>query len=296
MIGVDIGGTNIRVALINDEMKIIRKETALTSDFPLIDDFLQEILRLIKIVDCKREADCIGIAIPTPWKKGQSVIVDSTNVPCLENVNIDLFQKYFVGYTTYFENDVNVIALLEANLGAAQNYDNSIYISISTGIGCGIVINNQIYHGAHGYAGEIGNILLQKAYGEVTNNNFEMKCSGKALDGESSRLFGEGAKAKDLFLQYKNGDRNAKMCLETWIDDLSTGFASVIQMFDPEVIVLGGPIVFHHEWVLEVLKTEISKKVLGNLANHIKLALAKYELEAGIIGAGYYAFNQNKGE
>lgn len=126
VIGVDIGGTNIRVALINENLEIIKKETALTMDFPTADDFLNQIQKMIKSVDGKNEADKIGMVIPAPWMKGKKVITDITNIPSLEGLEVDRILTCFKDYQVYLENDVNVIALLESDCGASKNHDHFI--------------------------------------------------------------------------------------------------------------------------------------------------------------------------
>lgn len=294
VIAVDIGGTNIRVALLGDKLEIVKKETAFTGDIHSKDEFFAQIEKMLQLVDSNKEAKSIGIVMPAPWTRDKKEITDITNIPCLENLKVEEIRKYFKDYSVYIENDVNVIALLESNCGAAKKYSNSLYITVSTGIGSGVIINNEIYHGAHGYAGEIGSVIVSKSFDGFSYNTLEDKCSGKALEEKSLELFGDGSDAKVLFCQYENGDKEATKVVENWIDELTSGLASVIQMFDPEVIVLGGPVVLKHNWVIDTLKHEIAKKVLGKLAREIKLVSAEFGLEAGLIGAGYYALQQEK--
>ncbi len=289
VIGVDIGGTNIRVALLNEKLEIVKKETALTMDFRTLDDFLKKIQVMIKSVDYRKETDSVGIVIPAPWTKDEKVITDVTNIPYLEGIEVDRILTYFKEYKVYLENDVNVIALLESDYGAAKNYDNSIYITVSTGIGSGIIIDNKIFHGANGYAGEIGNVVISKTSKEYLQNTLEAKCSGKALDDESVRLYGDKGNARELFQRYENGEEKAKKVIEVWIEDLTSGLASVIQMLDPGVIVLGGPVVLNHSWVIERLRVATKEKLSGKLAERMVMVIAEYGIEAGIIGAGYYA-------
>jgi glucokinase len=296
VIGVDIGGTNIRVALLNEELEIIRKETDLSDHYRTSEEFFAVIHKMLRKVDSNNEADAIGMAIPAPWTNHMTRLKDVTNVPCIENISIEALQDYFAGYSLFIENDANLCALLESDCGAAKTYDNSIYITISTGIGSGIILNNHIYHGAHGYAGEIGSITISEASKDYVMNTLEGLCSGKALDQESSLWFGNGADTKELFLQYDRGNKTAKDIIEKWLDHLASGLASVIQIFDPEVIVIGGPVVLNHTWILDRLKERIAKRVLGKLADQIEIVPAQYGTEVGIIGAGYYAFKQKRRE
>jgi glucokinase len=181
VIGVDIGGTNIRVGLVNGDLELERKETALTGSFQSADELFKQIQQMIENVDTNKKARKIGIAMPVPWKDNTAYIVDATNIPCLENMPIRTIQSYFPEYEVYFENDVNVIAFLESEHGASKAYKHSMYITVSTGIGSGIIVNNEILHGAHGYAGEIGSMIVSdtnKNHSSLYSGTLESLCSG----------------------------------------------------------------------------------------------------------------------
>lgn len=86
--------------------------------------------------------------------------MDATNIPWLEEVSVETLRSYFPGYQVFIDNDVNVVALLEAHYGAAKGCRNAMYITVSTGVGSGIIIDNKILRGSHGYAGEIGSMIV----------------------------------------------------------------------------------------------------------------------------------------
>lgn len=292
-IGIDIGGTNIRVALMDETLHIIHKEVTYTKEIKDLQNFLETIRAMIKTVDPKMQAETIGIVFPAPWTSNQNCILDATNTLFLENLQIKQLKEAFINYRLYIENDVNVIALLEANKGAAINTNHSFYTTVSTGIGSGVIINNQIYHGANGYAGEIGSIILSKS-SEITDDplkgSLEQLCSGKALEEKSQLLYGSHATARELFLAFEQGMPDAAEVVENWLDDITRGLAAVIQITNPEVVVMGGPVILNHKWVIKEIEKEVKKKVFGRLAEKVRIVEAKYGIDAGLIGAGYYAF------
>lgn len=299
MIGIDIGGTNVRVALLNEQLEIIAKENTLTSNFMEADEFLTGIREMIHKVDPHHNAKGIGIVIPAPWTAGKRTITDITNIPFIEGLDTATIEEYFEGYPVYLENDVNVIALLESDLGAAKDSNNSIYITVSTGIGSGIIIGNQIHHGANGYAGEIGSIIISNRILEgedPMDYTLENLCSGKALESISISLYGEGGTAAELFENYRNGSDKEKDIMVQWMDDLATGLTAVIQVLDPEVIVLGGAVIVNHKWIIDGLQEKIQKKVFGSLSEKVKLVPAQSDFLSGIMGAAYYALKKIKGE
>jgi len=256
VIGVDIGGTNIRVGLINRDLQLEKKETALTSKFDNTDEFFQYIKTMIERVDVNREASRIGFALPAPWKEGMERFSDVTNLPLLENTSVKEIKAFFPEFDLYFENDVNVIALLESDLGSAKNSKTVIYITVSTGIGSGLIINDSIYQGTHGYAGEIGSMIISdenRNHFALYNGTLESLCSGKTLEEESQKLFGKEASAKSLFEHYHLGNAEAINVVEAWVDYFSSALASLMQVLDPEVFVLGGSVILHNPWLIDKL-------------------------------------------
>ena len=115
-----------------------------------------------------------------------------------------------------------------------------------------------------------------------------------SLDEKSLSLYGDGSNARKLFVRYEDGDRRAAEIVADWIDALTTGLTSVIQIMDPEIVVLGGSVVLKHKWVIDTLRQEVAKKVLGQLADEIRFTGASFGLEAGLLGAGYYALSQRR--
>jgi glucokinase len=297
IIGIDIGGTNVRVGLLNQQLELINKETAFTTDFDTSEAFLLKVKSMVRHIDPYKRAVCIGIALPIPWKKRKHIISDATNVPCLEDVAFEKIRSLFPEYKVYFENDVNVIALLESDY-CVKNIDkkhkNLVYITVSTGIGSGVIINRTIYHGSNGYAGEIGSMIVSG--GEENVRTLEEICSGTALNEESIRLYGENATAELLFEKYLENETEAVTVIESWKEYLSRGLAAVVQMVDPDVVILGGSVILNNQWLIEALTEKTREKVLGHLADKVNLVVSRYGTDAGVIGAGYFAFKIIEGE
>lgn len=299
VIGVDIGGTNIRVGLIDEHLNLIRKETAQTDDFKSSHELFEYLLEMIEKVNEKKSAKKIGIAIPVPWRDGFKRLFDVTNIPYLEGFEVGEAASYFPGYEVYFENDVNVVAILESACGASKEYDHSMYITVSTGIGSGVILNKKIYHGAHGYAGEVGSIIISdsKAHRSAeTEGSFESLCSGVALEKVSKSLFGNMASVKLLFEKYQEGDAKAIEAIQRWIDYFSSGITSLMHSFDPNVIVLGGSVIQNNQWILEKIEESTKNKVFMNLKDKVKILISNFGDNAGLIGAGYVALQKSKGE
>lgn len=284
MIGIDIGGTNTRVGLVNEHYELVRKETVLTSRFRDADEMFNQIRTMVESVDYEQRVDRIGMALPVPWTNQTETIVDSTNIPCLEKASVHKIKSYFQEYKVYIENDVNVISLLESALGASRGYKHSMYITVSTGVGSGIIYNNEVFQGAHGYAGEIGGMM-------VSGRTLESLCSGKALEEESRRLYGHDATTELLFAKYHQADDWAAGVVTAWVEHFSNAIASLMQTIDPGIFVVGGAVIHHNQWLIDMVIARVRNKVLENLKDKIKIVMPKFGPDAGIIGAGYMALN-----
>lgn len=298
VIGVDIGGTNIRVGLVNEHLELVRKETASTRGFQDAEDIFKSVKEMIEKVDYELKASKIGIVLPVPWNDQTEVIRDVTNIPCLENVSIEKIRTFFPNYEVFFENDVNVITVLESDHGAAKPYNQSIYITVSSGIGCGIILDKKIVQGAHGYAGEIGSMIIsdsKRNHSTLYNGTLESLCSGIALEEESKLLYGSDATSHLLFERYHMGDKQAIEVIDRWVEYFSNAIVSLMQTIDPNIFVIGGAVIHHNQWLIGRIVESAKKKVLPHLKDNIKIVLTEFGPDAGIIGAGYNVYKKAKG-
>lgn len=295
VIGVDIGGTNVRVGLVSEKLALIRKETALTDSFGNAEALFAGIRKMVETVDPERKADKIGIALPVPWKSDTACIADAVNIPYLENMPVRAIRAHFPGHGVYFENDVNVIACLESEQGASKGSSHSVYITVSTGIGSGIIVHNEIMHGAHGYAGEIGSMIISDKdnnHASLYSGTLESLCSGKALEEESKKLYGESAATQTLFERFRQQDAPAVRAIESWVEYFSRAIASLMQTMDPDVFVIGGSVIDNNVWLIDKVLENAKNKVLDNLKASIRIVSPKFGGDAGVIGAGYSAWKQ----
>ncbi|WP_419885859.1 ROK family protein [Paenibacillus sp. B-A-8] len=298
VIGVDIGGTNIRVGLVNEQLELVRKESVLTRGFQDADEIFKTVKEMIAKVDHEQQASKIGIVLPIPWNDQTQIIRDITNIPCLENVSIETIRAFFPNYEVSFENDVNVITVLESDHGAAKPYNQSIYITVSSGIGCGIILDKKIIQGAHGYAGEIGSMIIsdsKRNHSTLYNGTLESLCSGTALEAESKLLYGSATTSGLLFERYHRGDQQAIEVIDRWVEYFSNAIVNLMQIIDPNIIVVGGAVIHHNQWLIDSVIESAKKKVLPHLKENIKIVLTEFGPDAGMIGAGYNVYKKAKG-
>ena len=294
-IGVDIGGTNIRAGIVREDGDILK----LVSDkIPeKKKDILSKIHEMINNV-MVRDISAIGIGIAGPINNATGIIYPP-NIKELNKVNI---VKEMNKYNTpiSIENDGNCFSFAEYKVGAAKKHKNILGIAIGTGIGCGIIINGNIYSGRDGAAGEIGHIVIDlnaKSVGRGIPGSFENLASGTAITRRADELIKgnksilkKGSLASEIITASKKGDKIAKKVVADTGKYLGIGLASLINVFNPDVIVLGGTISKYISHFDKNMKHEISKRGMMP-AKRVKIIKSTLE-EPGLVGAALVALDK----
>ena len=227
IIGVDLGGTNIRAGL-EHEGSIIRQESRLLVDKDSLSSTLQQLIELIKPL-FNEEITGIGVGVPSVVDVEKGIVYDVVNIPSWKKVALkDILEKEF-GVPVFVNNDVNCFTLGEFHFGIGQSFSSLVGITLGTGLGSGIIVNGELHAGHNCGAGEIGML-------PYLDSNFEHYTSGRffeLLHGISARKAYEAALA---------GDRTA---LSQWAEfgtHLGQVVKAILYTYDPQAIVLGGSI------------------------------------------------------
>ena len=300
-LAIDFGGTRCRAALLDDEMRMIHRAEMLSrvSDGP--DAVLDRLVRLgNSLTDALVAPTAIGIAAPAPLDSEAGVIIKAETLPGWSQVPIaQALSHSFAGVPAFVENDANLGALAEYHLGAGRGADPLIYLTISTGIGGGAIINGEIFTGAGGHAIEPGHMRLTLPEGGV--RRLEELASGTALgnlarhrltkdampsilretDRIDGRAVGEAALA---------GDSLALDCVReagTW---LGLGLVNLLHLFNPAAIVLGGSVMKLGDLLLDPARHVIEEHILyeGFLPANV-LRSAKLGDDVCLVGAALHA-------
>jgi len=289
IIGIDIGGTNIKGILL-DGTKIRTKVQYSTKSKTNKKLLLDQIFKIIKILIKKgKKIDGIGIGVAGPIDFKNQKILDPPNVTALRNLELGkLIEKKFK-IKTIIENDGHLMTLAETILGAGKNKNNVVGIALGTGVGGGLVMNKKIIHGKNGTAGEIGHMTIDQ-HGRKCNCGskgcIEAYLSEAGIRKTSYEFFNKRIKSFDLHQMAKKSDSRA---IEAWNEvgkHLGLGLANVVDVFNPEIIVVGGGIARGAgELLINPAKKEMRKNILSESAKKTPVVLAKLKEYAGAIGA-----------
>src|SRR3989344_4994870 len=228
IIAVDFGGSLIKSALVENN-KILKKFLIDTDANKGKNKIIENLIEAINVVYEKDVKD-IGIGMPGPANYDKGIFINPPNLKPLWNVNIKKYIQRKFRVNVKFENDANCAALAELFF---NKYRNFIVLTLGTGIGCGVIIGRKLYKGS-GNASEAGHMIIDKG------KDFEDLCSGTAIKRRSKELFKKELLIKDLVKLAKKGNKKAKQIVEENANYMGIGIGNLVNIFDPEVIILEG--------------------------------------------------------
>ena len=312
-IGVDLGGTNIAVGICDDSLKIIDKASVPTGADRegelIVKDMANLAGELLKKNNISLdEVEYAGIATPGTANSKTGIVEYSNNLPFLNFPIAELFKKYLPVKRVLIANDANAAALAEALAGSAKGTDSSVMITLGTGVGGGIVINGKIYAGGVNCAGaELGHTVIVaggrqcscgrrgcwEAYSSATGltNMTKEKMTELKIKGIPSLLFDESEKegktsARTAFNAMRGGDVYGKMLVDEYIAYLAEGITNIINIFQPEVLSIGGGVCNEKEYLTKPLIEIVEREQYTRTNAHkTKIVTAILGNDAGIIGA-----------
>jgi len=279
-IGIDLGGTKIEGIVLNDNFEPIQRKRKTTPQ----NDYYEILNSIVDLVnDLKTEDSTIGICTPGAISKKTGLIKNS-NTKCLIGMPLKKDLEKKLGQEITMENDANCFAMAEAKLGAAQDFDIVFAVIMGTGVGGGIMINGKLHQGRTNIAGEWGHHTLHQNGNKCycgKNGCVETYISGPALEKQWTKLT-KKTESLPQIIQNLNGDI-AKQWKDEFLENFGTALANVIDILDPDVIVLGGG-VSNISFLYDEGKEAVYDKVFSDL---IDTPILKNQLgdSAGVFGA-----------
>lgn len=295
-VGIDLGGTNVRAAVVTEEGTILSEMKTKTEAEKGPDYIVNKIIVLVREVMKNYEIHGIGIGFPGPIDGLNNDIVMSTNIPGMEHYPITKKLEEVFKVPVYIENDANVAGLAEALVGAGKLYSSTYYVTISTGIGGAFVVNGKVISGKHGHAGEIANIVIdrnRKKYNHLNIGAVENEASGTAITRKGREIFGDSIEhAGKVFDLARANDEKALAIVDEMAKDLAYMFSVIAHVVDPHIFVLGGGVMAGKDVFLDKMIAYYMDLVHPAMRT-IEFAEAKLE-EPGIVGAAMLPISKEK--
>lgn len=299
-IGVDLGGTKIYTAICNELGEIFNEEVIATEvdkgPEQIVDKIINSIKKVSKNIKAE-EVKAIGIGSPGPLNIKEGLIVSPPNLP-IRNFNIVDKIKSEFKLPTFLDNDANAATLGEYIFGAGKGTENMIYITASTGVGGGAILNGKIYRGSTSNALEIGHTTISRdgrVCGCGNRGCVESMSSGIYIEKMANDLMGEEKEttlknyekitAKEVFTEAAKGDQVSNYILSETLSYLGMAVANCANIFDPDKIIIGGGITKGGSIVLGKINEEVKNRSLEPIYKNCKIEKAQLGDQAGVIGA-----------
>ena len=309
----DLGGTNLRAAIIDQSGRIVCR---VQHDTPREAKSPDEIVRAL--VAAARECEsgltdrgviqAASVVVPGLVDSSNELVIQVPAIPCLDNFRLKEILAKELGRPVLLENDANAAALGEMWLGGARGYRTIVCITLGTGVGGGIILDGKLWRGADGSAGEVGHTPVDPLGGVKckcgSTGCLEMFASGTAIVRQTreallrhpgSILGGALLSAKDVYEAGMKGDALALEVLERMGRSLGVGIANLLNLLNPEVIVIGGKVANAWQLFAEAMHEEARLRAFPLPAQSVRIVQAECGDDAGLLGAARLAFDELRG-
>ena len=288
ILAFDIGGTFIKYALCNDNFELTEKNKIPTNAKQGGQVIIQ---RIIDIIESYENIDRVAISTAGQVDSEHGVVVYSTdNIPYYTGMMVKSLIENKTGIPTFVENDVNAAALGEAHFGAAKGESDFICLTLGTGVGGAIFLNNKLYKGSASAAGEIGHMVIHAGGRQCTCGGegcFECYASANALIKAVNKISDDPLDAFQIFQKENMQRPEIRSEIDKWIDEIIIGLMNLIYIFNPPLIVIGGGIM-NEDYIIELIDRKIYSRLMKSFKN-VRIERSQKGNDSALLGVAYEA-------
>lgn len=311
-IGIDLGGTKILTGLVDEKGRVIAQDYRRTRAKKGVDTVIGRMAE--SAAQAMQDAgvaptgiQAVGIGVPGPVDTDEGIVTQPPNLPGWRDVAVRAMIEEALGIPTFLENDANAAALGEYLFGAGRGSTHMLYVTVSTGIGGGFILDGELYHGADGAAGEIGHITILPRGPHCGCGNrgcLESVASGTAIAREGrelvirgvptliSELAGqdpEAVTAKLVAEAARQGDLEAQEIIQEAMGYLGVGIANLVNLLNPELVVIGGSLIKLGEVLFSSVRRAVKRRAFPIASHRARIVPAELGDRAGVCGAAAVA-------
>jgi glucokinase len=309
-IGVDMGGTKLLAGAVDADLGVHHRTQRLLTGLDqsaLLDTVVDAVLETRAAAGA--EIAAVGFGIPCTFDQRTGIAVNSVHLPLLDVAFADVMAER-LGLPVFVDNDGNAAIVAEHRAGAARDASEAVMLTLGTGIGGGLILRGQLYRGAIGAGGELGHMVIDadgpSCGGRCPSRGcLEALASGTALAREATRIARERpdsglgrvlatgrALAGPLVTELAHdGDPSAIEAVQLIGANLGIGISNVVNVFNPQVVVIGGGVIAAGELMLEPARRVVAERALPPARDEVRIVAAQFGFEAGMIGAAALAFD-----
>lgn len=293
ILGIDLGGTNLKIALLNLTFKVITKEIVSTKSFKkkkdLISVIIYSIEKIIQINNLNtKDILGAGLGLPGSIDVEKGIVHFFPNIPGWKEVNLKKILKDKLKLPVFLDNDANLMCLAEHRLGAARGLKNALCLTLGTGVGGGLIINNKLYHGSTFAAGEIGHMPINE-YGPHCNCRgqacLEAYIGNSAILRDARKIFKRDIYLEELSALARRQNREAKGIWRKVGERLGIALTGVVNLLNLDAVIIGGGVAGAGRILFDAVKDTVKHRAMSVQAQHVRILKAKLGNDAGLVGA-----------
>lgn len=295
VLGVDVGGTNIKIGLVSPKLKVVDRTGFATKSFAsdkkkLIREIAGHIETLVdKNGLTKKDIKGIGIGLPGLVDTPGGVVRFLPNIPGWRNVPLKAQLEKRLNISVFLENDVNLITLGEWRYGAGRDAKNMICMTLGTGVGSGLILDGHLYRGPGFAAGELGHMPLNEQGPSCGCGGYgclETYVGNKRLAARAEKMTGrKNVTLEEMNKLAKQGNKKAVKFWEEAATHIGNNLVGVVNLLNPQRIVIGGGVSNNHQFLFKTINAVIRKRAMPTQAAMVKIIRAQLGNDAGILGA-----------
>lgn len=289
ILAIDIGGTAIKYGVVSEDFTVEKSFEVPTEAHLGGPHLMQKIMTFV--TEYANEVDCVGISTAGQVNSELGkIIFASENIPNYTGIEIKKTIQEKFNLPVRVENDVNSAATAEAKFGAGRGFQDFLCLTYGTGVGGALWINDKIYTGDYFSAGEFGHIVTHTGGKKCTCGNngcYEMHASTRALVRAVKEETGKALTGREIFAPEHFNNVTVRAVIDNWIDEIIGGLSTLIFIFNPPCIILGGGIM-NEDYIISEIDRRIHARPIHSFQS-VKIKKAELKNQAGMLGAAYLA-------
>lgn len=297
LVAIDLGGTNLKIALLDAGYRIISRRAMDTKRFVKRHELISAIVSSVNMIIednrlSKKSILGIGLGLPGPIDAERGLVHFFPNIPGWKEVRLQAILKSSLRLPVFIDNDANLAALAEYKLGAARGAMNAVCVTLGTGVGGGLIFGGKLYRGSTFAAGELGHM-------PINENGPRCNCGGIAcieayignlrIMRQARGLFKRGITLEELSLLAKKKNKKALKVWGVAGKRLGVALSGAVNLLNPDVIVIGGGVADAGRALFDRVAETVRTQAMSVQAKHVRIVKAKLGKDAGLFGAAILA-------
>lgn len=304
VVGVDVGGTNIKLGVVGPSGKVIARNNFATKPYAssrikLIAALAHEIeAGIITAGLSKKQIAGVGVGLPGLVDYEKGIVRFLPNIPGWRGVHLKSILQKRVNLPVFVDNDVKIITLAEFKFGAGRGIRNLLCLTLGTGVGAALILNGQLYRGEDNAAGELGHMPLNELGPKCNCGGFgcfETYVGNRALLALGNRLMGKvGMTLEEMFALAQKGNKKALFFWKTAAEHIGNGLVGIVNLLNPRAIIIGGGISHNEKFLFKTIAATIHRRAMSVQGSAFTIKRAEFKDDAGIIGAYVLVMNAQR--